>query len=476
MRARILAAVLLVISISGLAVGRAVGQDSGAPLKNSDVIQMMKSGLGRRTIVLLIRQSQCNFDTSPQAMMKLKKAGVSDDVLNAMLTAERSTAAEAGVEATGDALLLKAANAFGPMDHGAADLGPADKGAVDQAAKITAIRWVGSVAETAGGETTSFEEERLEVYPDRVYLSMRSPAGAVKKLVVTPDFSYRSAGRMASAIPAASADAYRQQVRFDPPYVAQHLGDYMLIAQGGEKREGAAAAEVVKISAKGVEYVWTIDSQTGRVASIKFKTPQGEVEKEYSDYRAVGSLTLPFKWRTKEGGRTTETTVSKYEVNPAVDEGVFQPQGNMSALSLRVLQSESVHYAQQMDDNDIGGAVNCQISESAPAKAQVAASLLDDPVFAGDAGGSNLKMTCNSWDTTKFFPRVLNAMLVASSDGNAYVIACDKGWKWSKCVPLEAGQVFNASRTEKGIEVLGVNAKGKDQAATYSILLTKPLQ
>ena len=464
MTGRILAAVLLVISIWGLAVGRAVGQDSSAPLKNSDVIQMMKSGLGRRTIVLLIRQSQCNFDTSPQAIMKLKKAGVSDDVLNAMVTAERSAAAEASAAATSDALMLKAANAFGPQGGVP----------VDQVTEIHAIKWVGNVAQTAGGGTT-FEEERLEVYPDRVYLSMRSPAGATRKLVVTPDFSYQSAGRMASAVTAATAEAYRQQVRFDPPYVAQHLGDYLLIEQGGKDKDGAAAAEVVKISAKGVEYVWTIDSQTGRVESISFKTSQGEVVKEYSDYRAVGSLTLPFKWRTTEGGRTTETTVSKYEVNPAVDEGIFQPQGNMSALSLRVLQSESVRYAQQMD-NDIAGAVNCQISESAPAKISVAASLLDDPVFAEDAGGSNLKMTCNSWDTTKFFPRVLNAMLVAASDGNAYVIACDKGWKWSKCVPLEAGQVFSASRTEKGIEVLGVNAKGKDQAATYSILMTKPLQ
>lgn len=462
MRARILAAVLLVvISVSGVAAG----QDSGAPLKNSDVIQMMKSGLGRRTIVLLIRQSQCNFDTSPQAMMKLKKAGVSDDVLNAMLTSERSGAAEAGAAATGDALLLKAANAFGSQGEGA----------TEQATKIHAIRWVGSVAQTAGGGTTSFEEERIEVYPDRVYLSMRSPAGATRKLVVTPDFSYQSAGRMASAVRAATAEAYRQQLRFDPPYVAQHLGDYLLIEQGGSKEaNGTAAAEVVKISSKGVEYVWTIDAQSGRVVSISFKTPQGEAVKEYSDYRAVGGLTLPFKWRTTEGGRTTETTVSKYEVNPAIDEGIFQPQSNMSALSLRVLQSESVRYAQQMD-NDIAGAVNCQISESAPAKNAVAASLLDDPVFAEDAGGSNLKMTCNSWDTTKFFPRVLNAMLVAASDGNAYVIACDKGWKWSKCVPLEAGQVFSASRTEKGIEVLGVNAKGKDQAATYSILMTKPL-
>jgi hypothetical protein len=302
---------------------------------------------------------------------------------------------------------------------------------------------------------------------------MRPAAGVTKKLVVTPDFSYRSSGRMASAVPAATADAYRQQIRFDPPYVAQHLMDYMLIAQGGEK--GNAAGEVVKISSKGVEYVWNIDPQSGRVASIRFKAPSGEVVKEYSDYRAVDSLTLPFKWRTTEGGRTTETTVSKYEVNPAIDEGLFQPMGNMSVLSLKVLQTESVRYAQQMD-NDISMAVNCQITESAQEKGSAAGNALDSAAFADDAGRSNLKMICNSWDTTKFFPRVLNAMLVAASDGNAYVIACDKAWKWSKCLPLAAGGVFSASRTEKGIEVLGVNAKGNEQEATYSILMTKPLQ
>jgi hypothetical protein len=473
-RARILAAVLLVISISGLAVG-AVGQDSGVPLRNSDVVQMMRSGLGRRTIVLLIRQSQCNFDTSPQAMMKLKKAGVSDDVLNAMLAAERTAAAAASAEATSDALMLKAANAFGPLDHGPADQGAADQGPADQATKIHAIKWVGSVAQTAGGETTSFEEERMEVYPDRAYLSMRSAAGVTKKLVVTPDFSYRSLGRIPSVVPSATADAYRQQIRFDPPYVSQHLADYLLIEQGGKEQEGAAG-DVVKISSKGVEYVWDIDPQSGRVTSIRFNSPSGEVVKEYSDYRAVGSLTLPFKWRTREGGRTTETTVSEYEVNPAVDEAMFQPMGNMSALSLRVLQTESVRYAQQMDDDTMSMAVNCQITESAQEKGPAGAGLLDSAAFADDAARSNLKMICNSWDTTKFFPHVLNAMLVAASDGNAYVIACDKAWKWSKCIPLETGGVFNASRTEQGIEVIGTNAKGNEQDAKYTILMTKPLQ
>lgn len=48
------------------------------------------------------------------------------------------------------------------------------------------------------------------------------------------------------------------------------------------------------------------------------------------------------------------------------------------------------------------------------------------------------------------WPHVLNVMLVEASDGNAYIIACDRAWAWSKCVPLRAGDTFNARRTSKG--------------------------
>jgi hypothetical protein len=447
---RIAAVILLFVSISYLAVG----QNSPAPLTNSDVIQMRKSGLGRHTIVLLIQQGPCNFDTSPKALVKLKKAGVSDDVINAMVAATLNTVVPASAQATADDFLQKALNAYGSRE---------------QLTKIHAIRWVGNMVTNAEGDTTSFEEERIQIYPDRAYLSMRSTTLPPEKLVVTPDFGYENSGRMTSALSAATAESYRQQIRFDPIYVAQHPGDYALSPQGVEK-EGNADVDTLKVSSGGVEYLWKIDAETGRLLSIQYHLSSGDVIREYSDYRLVDGLYFPFKWRTTESGRTTEATISKYELNPVVDEKLFQRPGNISgtALSFKVLQSESVPF------EELGGdtSVNCQISESANAAAS--ANPLDETTFSNRTA-ANIRMICNPLDTTNFFPRVLNAMLVAASDGNAYIIACDKALKWSKCFPLKAGQMFDASRTQKGIEVHGFTTEGKEDDAPYLILQTKAM-
>jgi len=56
-------------------------------LTNADVLSMAKSGIGEQTIVLAIQQGPTRFDTSPQALIELKNAGLPDRVLSAMLVA-----------------------------------------------------------------------------------------------------------------------------------------------------------------------------------------------------------------------------------------------------------------------------------------------------------------------------------------------------------------------------------------------------
>ncbi len=61
------------------------GQASGAPvLTNDDVMKMVQAKLADGIIVAKVRSSTCKFDTSTDALIKLKGAGVSDTVLEAM--------------------------------------------------------------------------------------------------------------------------------------------------------------------------------------------------------------------------------------------------------------------------------------------------------------------------------------------------------------------------------------------------------
>jgi hypothetical protein len=53
-------------------------------LTNNDVVKMVKAKLGDGIILSKIKTSACNFDTSVDALVKLKEAGVSDPVIQAM--------------------------------------------------------------------------------------------------------------------------------------------------------------------------------------------------------------------------------------------------------------------------------------------------------------------------------------------------------------------------------------------------------
>ena len=76
-------------------------------LTNADVMRMMEAKLADELIVSKIKASTCNCDTSVDAILKLKNAGVSDAVIQAMVAATRVGKSDAGVAApsgTGSAL------------------------------------------------------------------------------------------------------------------------------------------------------------------------------------------------------------------------------------------------------------------------------------------------------------------------------------------------------------------------------------
>ena len=223
-----------------------------------------------------------------------------------------AAAAPASTQASGQAeteedLLTKAFEAIGPLER---------------LTKVHAVRWSGNVVETTDEDKTSFEEERIQVYPDQAYLSLKSDKGLTEKLVITPAFSYLGSEQTAHAIADRTLDAYRMQARFDPIYVAQHAEAYSIISRSAVK-DGDTDVYSVEVGTKGAECFWEIDAQTGRLLAIRYQTRAGTVIREYSDYRLVDGLYLPFRWQTTESGRTTEVTIRKYEINPDIDASLF---------------------------------------------------------------------------------------------------------------------------------------------------------
>jgi hypothetical protein len=66
----------------------AIAQNPAKPLTNEDVIAMMSGGLPEGVIIGAIAANDVNFDVSVNGLLALKKAGVGDKVVEAMLAAE----------------------------------------------------------------------------------------------------------------------------------------------------------------------------------------------------------------------------------------------------------------------------------------------------------------------------------------------------------------------------------------------------
>ena len=57
------------------------------PLNNKDVLRMVQSHLSEEAIINTIRSSPCTFDTFPPVLLDMKRRGVPDAILQAMIEA-----------------------------------------------------------------------------------------------------------------------------------------------------------------------------------------------------------------------------------------------------------------------------------------------------------------------------------------------------------------------------------------------------
>jgi len=165
--------------------------------------------------------------------------------------------------------------------------------------------------------------------------------------------------------------------------------------------------------------------------------------------------------------------VGEYQVNSSADAKLFLPPAGqiMASVTLKVVQSESVPYTVETNG---GISTACNINGSINTTGT--ASTYGNTTYGTATSTPNLQMNCRSSDTTIRWTHVLNAMFVQASDGNAYIIACDRAWRWSKCTPLKAGDTFLAKRGDKGFVVQSFNGKSKEQEATYAVLQSKSLR
>lgn len=302
-------------------------------------------------------------------------------------------------------------------------------------------------------------------------MSLQGVNGFVGKAVVTPDFDYQVSGKIATSVPSTVLESIRAGIKTDPAYIAQHRADYTCLLDGTEEINGFDATKL-KVKGNGTEFEWSIDPSSGRL--LRFRSSLfGETTTDYSDWRRVDGLNVAFRRHTVENGHTSDLVVSSVEINSSTDEALFSPpaQSVTVGVTFKVLQSESVPYVVETSG---GISTNCQISGST--STTMSSYTSGNMTFGNATSTPDLRMNCNTSANSFRWTHVLNAMLVEASDGNAYIIACDRAWRWSKCTGLKPGDVFSARRGDKGFIVQFFNTKQQEKEATYTVLQAKSLR
>ena len=82
----LLAATLLLTLLPSIAAAQS-GDTAVTPLSNKDVLVMVEKKVNTETIITTIKSSPCTFDTFPPLLKEMKRRGVPETVLQAMVEA-----------------------------------------------------------------------------------------------------------------------------------------------------------------------------------------------------------------------------------------------------------------------------------------------------------------------------------------------------------------------------------------------------
>ena len=82
---------LLLFMVLGCSCVLAQSTDSNGPLTNAAVVKLVKAGFKEKTVITIIASRPSRFDLSPDRMIELKRTGLSEKIILAMMARQEGT-------------------------------------------------------------------------------------------------------------------------------------------------------------------------------------------------------------------------------------------------------------------------------------------------------------------------------------------------------------------------------------------------
>src|ERR1043165_3404697 len=90
MKTRLLSLVLVFVAAAAAAQAQAQGPAATNTLTNASVVKLVRAGFREKTVIAIINARPVSFDLSPDRLIELKKGGVPERVILAMLARAES--------------------------------------------------------------------------------------------------------------------------------------------------------------------------------------------------------------------------------------------------------------------------------------------------------------------------------------------------------------------------------------------------
>ncbi|HEV2351177.1 MAG TPA: pitrilysin family protein [Terriglobia bacterium] len=291
----------------------------------ADYLERFQAGIERVTLADAARVAAQYVHRDKLAVIVVGKASDFDRPLSSFgtVTALDITIPQPGGEMTkesapsnpeGRALLVKIIKAMGGEEN---------------IKRVKSFRAKATVKFNTPQGEQSVDAEEINVFPNQSWQKMATPQGDMIE-AVSPHAAFMSMGQQSRTMPSSQQQDEMDSLRRDPIDVAQHADDpqYEFSADGIEKI-GAVNATILNINAAGARVRWYVDPASAKVlrASWQETGPQGpgETVADYSDWKTVDGISLPFKeTRSRNGDKMMSIDVKELEVNPAFDPKIFE--------------------------------------------------------------------------------------------------------------------------------------------------------